>query len=106
MDCLDKEAPANVKQNIGTKKYIISVIWSRTGTKSVTMLPSNQKFNKVFFFQTKVLGDFARKYRTQGKCFHCDNARPHLVEEKFNRLKMLRMKHPPYSSDISLFPMM
>ena len=96
----DKEAPVNVKQNIGAKKYMISVIWSRTGTKSVTMLPSNQKFNKDFF-KTKVLGDYARKYRTQGKYFLCDNERPHLVDEEFYRLKMIRLKHPPYSPDIS-----
>lgn len=64
----DKEAPVNVKPNSGTKKYMISVIWSRTGTKSVTILQSNQKFNKDFF-QTKVLGDFARKYRIQGNVF-------------------------------------
>ena len=96
----DKEAPVNVKQNIGAKKYMISVIWSRTGTKSVMMLPCNQKFNKEFF-KTKVLGDYAKKYRTQGKYFHCDNARPHLVDEEFDRLKMIRLNHPPYSPDIS-----
>ena len=66
------EPPINVKQNIGSKKVMISVIWSRTGVKSITMLPPGQKFNKEFYLD-KVIGNFAKKYKTKvvyGRLWH------------------------------------
>ena len=95
-----KETPVNIKQNISSPKYMIAVIWSRTGVKSVTLLPNGQKYNKAIFI-SNVLGDFTKKYKTRCKYFHLDNARPHLVKEEYDRLKIKRLVHPPYSPDIS-----
>lgn len=94
------EPPINVKQNIGSKKVMISVIWSRTGVKSITMLPPGQKFNKEFYLD-KVIGNFAKKYKTNGKIFHMDNARPHLVTNELKKMGIRRLDHPPYSPDIA-----
>lgn len=95
-----KEPPVNIKQNISSLKYMIAVIWSKTGVKSVTLPPNGQKFNKALFI-SNVLRDFTRKYKTRGKYFHIDNARPHLVQEEFDRLGIKRLDHQPYFPDIS-----
>ena len=92
--------PERVRPKIGSKKVMISVVWSRTGIKSVTMVPSNQTFNKQFFI-SHVLGDLSQNVSTKGKFFHCDNARPHLASEKFEELGLKRLPHPPYSPDLA-----
>ena len=94
------EIPQRVRPKISSKKVMISVIWSRTGIQSITMLPPNEKFNKQFFIQG-VLEDFSQKVSTRGKFFHCDNARPHLANEKLDELGLQRLEHPPYSQDLA-----
>lgn len=79
---------------------MFSIIWSRTGIKSIVMLKPNEKFNKEFFIN-KVLGDLKKKYRTRRKILHMDNARPHLVDEYLDQLGMRRLVHPPYSPDLA-----
>lgn len=95
------EIPQRVRPKISSKKVMISIVWSRTGIKSITMLPPNEKFNKQFFIQG-VLEDFSQNVSTRGKYFHCDNARPHLAKEKFDELGLQRLEHPPYSPDLAL----
>lgn len=79
---------------------MFSIIWSRTGIKSIVMLKPNEKLNKEFFIN-KVLGDLKKNYRTRGKILHMDNARPHLVDEYLDKLGMRRLVHPPYSPDLA-----
>lgn len=94
------EIPQRTRPTIHTPKVMISVIWSRTCIKSITVLPSNQKFNKTFFAEC-VLGNLAKMVSTKKKYFHCDNARPHLVDWKFRELGLTRLEHPPYSPDLA-----
>ena len=94
------EIPQIPKRTIGAKKVMVSVIWSRTGIKSITVLPKNAKFNKQFFGNV-VLRDLSTKMKTKGKFFHCDNARPHNSDQKFKEYGLTRLRHPPYSPDIA-----
>ena len=43
------KVPQTPKNNISAKKVMIAVIWSRSGIKSITMLPQKTPFNKDFF---------------------------------------------------------
>ncbi len=96
----NSEIPRVPKRTIGAKKAMVSVIWSRTGIKSITVLPRNNKFNKQFFGNV-VLRDLRTKMKTTGKFFHCDNARPHNSDQKFKEYGLTRLRHPPYSPDIA-----
>jgi histone-lysine N-methyltransferase SETMAR len=40
------------------------------------------------------------KHRSYGTFLHIDNARPHLVQSKFDSMGTHRLLHPPYSPDI------
>jgi len=42
----DEEVPTRMTRSIGSKKLMISVIWSENGIKSISMLPNNVTFNK------------------------------------------------------------
>lgn len=94
------QKPYKPKQTIASKKVMISVIWSITGIKSITMLPIGQKFNRIFFSEV-VLGDLAKRISTKGYFLHMDNARPHLVHEKLNELGIKRLPQPPFSPDLA-----
>lgn len=94
------KVPDRVKNEIGSKKAMISVIWSRSGIKSISMLPADQTFTKEFFSEV-VLNNLRRDTATKGKFFHCDNAPSHRVPEKFEELGLKRLPHPPYSPDIA-----
>lgn len=96
----DDKIPQRVSRKIDSKKVMISVIWSITGIKSITMLGRDQKFNRVFFSET-VLKDLSKKISTKGYYLHMDNARPHLVPEKLKELGIKRLEHPPYSPDVA-----
>lgn len=91
--------PTQPKKTVASKKAMISVFWSRSGIKLLTMLPQNQSFTKNFY-ENYVL----RKLDiTTGQkiFFHCDNSRIHLCPEVFKQLGIERLEHPPYSPDIA-----
>lgn len=49
-------------------------------------------------------GNFAKrrpKLGSKGIKLHIDNARPHLVQNKFDELGISRLPHPPYSPDLA-----
>lgn len=92
--------PVRVSKKINSKKVMISVIWSVTGIKSVTMLGRNQKFNSKFFSDT-VLDNLSKNISTKGYYLHMDNAKPHIVPQKLKELGIIRLEHPPYSPDIA-----
>lgn len=96
----NSKIPQNVQKSIHSKKAMISVIWGRSGIKSITMLPQKQSFTKEFFSDF-VLNDLSKKVSTKNKFFHCDNARPHFCQEKFLELGMKRLNHPPYNPDLA-----
>lgn len=93
-------APTRQKTTIGFKKSMIAVTWSRSGIKSITMLPKGQKFTKEFF-ANEVLQQLSEKISTKNKYYLCDNARPHLTDDKFKELGLKRLPHPPYSPDLA-----
>jgi len=99
--------PSKERKTIGSKKLMISVIWSSSGMKSVSMLERGKSFDKKYF-KEKVLGDLLKKIKedrpvkqTKELKLHIDNARPHLVDDFLAENGLERLVHPPYSPDLS-----
>jgi histone-lysine N-methyltransferase SETMAR len=101
------ERPKKIKLNIGSKKLLLTVVWSFRGIELVNFLPRKQKFDKEYF-STIVLEEFSEviqkrrpKKGTKGLMLHLDNARPHLINEEFEKRGIIRLPHPPYSPDLA-----
>ena len=92
--------PTVSRRNIGAKKCMIAVFWSRLGIASITMLPKGQKFNRDFFLNN-VFRDFEALTPRYKKFVHFDNARPHLIDQYLDEKKIKRLPHPPYSPDLA-----
>jgi len=100
------ERPTRPRHHTGSKKVMITVMWSTSGIHTISMLPVGARFNKAYFHT--VLDELAAKIHarrpargTSGIRIHVDNARPHLVGEKIEQLGMIRLEHPPYSPDLA-----
>jgi len=111
--------PNHQKKNIASKKLMMTVIWSISGIHLIDFLPRDEKFNKDYFasfffklnFSNNVdnvmsnLESIFREKRPKRICkglkLHLDNAKPHLIQEKFDSLGILRLPHPPYSPDLA-----
>ena len=103
----DLPPPSRERRTIGQKKLMISVIWSTTGMKTITMLPRGESFNRAFFVDV-VLADLfkaiesARPIKKASELrLHIDNARPHLVDDVLEGNGLARLPHPPYSPDLA-----
>ena len=103
----DLPPPSRERHIIGSKKLMISVIWSTSGMKSIDMLPLGQSFNKEFYINT-VLADLlkniqlARPVKKASELrLLIDNARPHLIDDFLKENGLTRLPHPPYSPDLA-----
>jgi hypothetical protein len=71
------------------------------------MLPAQQNFNRHFFAGTvllRVVEDrelIRPKLKAHGTFLHLDNAPPHLTSEKYDKYRIKRLPHPPYSPDLA-----
>jgi len=99
--------PTCEKRTIGSKKAMISVIWSSSGMKSIVLLPQGEKFTQEFFKKV-VLGNLSRYFemyrpsRTgSGILLHLDNASAHRIPDTFGQMRLTRLEHPPYSPDLA-----
>ena len=95
--------PTRERKSIGSKKVMITVIWSTSGMKSITMLERGAAFTKDHFINV-VLKDLLETItieRPVKKCselkIHLDNARPHLVDDFLTNNGLERLSHPHYS---------
>ena len=101
------ERPRKVKLNIGSKKLMLTVIWSACGIEVIDFLPRNESFNREYFSENiveKLITEIKKrrpKRGTNGIRFHLDNARPHLIDKKFEENGIIRLPHPPYSPDLA-----
>ena len=108
--------PSQPKKTIASKKVMACVIWSISGIHCFKDLPNDKKFNSSFFSGfffffvnfPEVLDeldeDLAKrrpKLRSKGIKLHIDNARPHSVQDKLDKLGISRLPHPPYSPDLA-----
>ena len=103
----EEKIPTRIRRSIGSKKIMVNVIWSESGMKSITKVPPDVSFNKVFFIET-VLDDIRRnlestrpKLMGSGLFLHLDNARPHLANFEISDLGFTRLVHPAYSPDLA-----
>ena len=102
--------PQIPKPTIGMKKSLFSIYFSPRGIILVDIVLQGQRYNSTYFTQTILpeLESYYRKFRPKSGLknviLHLDNARPHnslISSSKIEELGMKRMKHPPYSQDIS-----
>ena len=86
---------------------MISVIWNKNKIVSVVALPPCQSFNKKFFTEEvlKKLDQYLTlkdiRKNDSKILLHIDNAPPHSANVEMTKLKIQRMRHPPYSPDIA-----
>jgi len=102
----NKERPKKPRTTIGSRKVMITVLWSSSGIQSVSLLQPGQKFDRSFFESVldKLAEEIAKRrphLGTEGVMLHIDNARPHLVPGKIRELGLVRLPHPPYSPDLA-----
>lgn len=94
------QIPTCPKQTIASKKVMIAVTWSPAGILSITPLRHDQTFDRDFFLHT-VIDDLFTVLKPRGKILHCDNARPHLIDDELAEMGVKRLPHPPYSPDLA-----
>lgn len=99
---LENGLPVSMAQNhdIGAKRFMITVTWSRFGIKSIQKLP-NVKVLIVIFFSYVVLDGLKEEISTKDRYYYCDHAHSHLVPSKFKSLRLKRLGHQPYSPDLT-----
>jgi hypothetical protein len=106
-----EDVSERVRQQIGTKKFMLTVIWGVDGFHVVDLMTSQRTFNSEYFV-SHVLAPMVAKVFSRGKIphtrrlqFHLDNCRVHFskVTEPFvagNHIGYV--PHPPYSPDLAL----
>lgn len=106
----NSERPQIPKANIGSEKSLFSIYFSARGVIVCDSLPKNARFNSSYFVETILpqIESFYKKFRPSNGCknviLHIDNARPHnslISKAKIEEFGLKRMKHPPYSPDLS-----
>lgn len=109
--CAADERPPDIeKRMIQTKKMMFFCSFSAYGIVSIDVLPEHSKFNSTYMCNTilphlKERGQAHISGKTRHSLIlHIDNAKPHnakITTAKINELGLKRLKHPPYSPDIS-----
>jgi hypothetical protein len=71
------------------------------------MLPARQDFDKDFFagpLLPSIIDDRApnrTKLKASGTLLHLDSAQTHLTSDKYDKIRIKRLPHPPYSQDLA-----
>jgi hypothetical protein len=94
---------------IASKKTMLTVLWNLHGFHVVTMLPSGELFNVLWFIDQDLVplvqSFFASGWSPRQKMIvHIDNAPAHnsrMTRNFFEHNPLRRLLHPPYSPDIS-----
>jgi hypothetical protein len=87
---------------------MIWVCFLRSGIGNAAILSSQETFNREFFIE-KIRVDFDEelaqnqpmKY-SRNTFLYRDNATPHQALRDFDCLRIIRLSHPPYNSDLAL----
>jgi hypothetical protein len=100
--------PTRTARKIGSKKCLISIIWSTSGIHSLLVLPAGVRYDAEFFCAS-VLSDVeknlcqgSRRKTLRGIYLHFDNAPAHNAKrsrQEIARTKATRVIHPAYSPD-------
>lgn len=105
----NENIPERVEKTIGAKKYMITVMWSKSRFYVIELLDECQSFNSEYFMNhilKLLLIEFKKTHKKSKKpiLLHVDNARPHnskKVDAFLRKNNIQRMPHPPYSSDLA-----
>lgn len=101
--------PTRVEKCIGAKKYMLTIMWSKSRFYVVELLEPDQKFNSEYFIGKilkLLLLEFDKNHHNRKKpiLLHVDNARPHnskSANDFLNQNNIIRLPHPPYSPDLA-----
>jgi hypothetical protein len=102
--------PPMVRQNIASKKYMITVFFTGTRIIVTDLLNPHTTFNQDYFIAQIIPGlynhqrNLRRRKHQIALQIHMDNSMCHngrKVTQEFERKKMIRLPHPAYSPDIS-----
>jgi histone-lysine N-methyltransferase SETMAR len=96
-----------VRSIVASKKRMFWIEFSRTGIGAVRMPHAGQSLNKDFFTGTgleSVVDERALsrpKWKVSGTLLPLDSARPRLTSDKYDKFRIKRLPHPPYSPDLA-----
>jgi hypothetical protein len=106
-----EDVPQRVRQQIGTRRFMLTVIWGVDGFHVVDLMTSQRSFDSQYFVDT-IMVPFVEKFFPKGRNLHVrrlhlhlDNCHVHFskVTEKFiaeNHIS--RIPQPGYSPDLAL----
>jgi histone-lysine N-methyltransferase SETMAR len=99
----------NIKESIGSRKVMVTFLWSKHGVHLIDFLPQSETFTSAYF--VTVLDQLQDKIaqrrpvnKLNGMYLHLDNASPHRAgntKTHVRNLGLTMLPHPPYSPDIA-----
>jgi hypothetical protein len=105
-----EDVPSRVRQDIGTKKFMLTVIWSVDGFHAVDLMTSQCSFNSEYFVNHGMAPIIAKVF-PQGRTLHArwlhlcsDNCRIHFsktTQQFMNENHVLHVQHPSDSPDLA-----
>jgi histone-lysine N-methyltransferase SETMAR len=106
------DVPQKAKQQIGTQKFMLSVIWGIDGLHVVGLMIEQHSYNTQYFLgQRYILEPLllpvfpdGRKSQSRRRNLHLDNCLVHHSKASKNFLadnSIIRVPHPPYSADLA-----
>jgi hypothetical protein len=106
-----EEVPERARQQIGTKKFMLSVIWGVGGFRVVNLMTSQRSFDSQDFvsnLMTPLIANIFPQGRISHACrLHChlDDCRVHfskVIEQFITQNQIVHVPHPPHSLHIAL----
>jgi histone-lysine N-methyltransferase SETMAR len=103
------EVPQNVKPDIGTVNFMLTVIWGINGFHIIDLMPAQCRFNSQYFVEhvmtplVQKLFPEQRPPHTPRLDVHLDNCRVHfskVTDEFFNENQIVHVPHPYYSPEL------
>jgi hypothetical protein len=104
------DVPQQVKQQIGTQKFILTVIWGIDGVHGVDLMNEQHSYNTQYFLshilEPLLLAVFpdGRKSHSRRLSLHFDNYRAQrskAPENLFPENSIIRVLYPPYNPDLA-----
>jgi hypothetical protein len=106
------DIPQKVKQQIGTRKFVLTVVWGIDGFYVIELTTKQHNYIAQYFC-SDILESLLLAVSPDGRKPHChrlslrlDNCRVHrskASEKFFAENSIIRVPHPPYSPDFAPF---
>jgi hypothetical protein len=104
------DVPSKVRQDIGTKRFMLTVIWGLDGFRVVDLMTSQLSFNS-WYFVNHVMAPMIAKVSPHGKTPHARRLQDHLdncgvhfsktTQQLISENHIFYVPHSPYSPDLA-----